>query len=78
MSTLSPSPRFCTLAKSFQAALQKADPEEVTAAETVIRLRLHALIGAPGHQERRAIENALDALRLLRRENSPWIHSRCI
>lgn len=69
MSTLSPFPALLYPWQSrFQAALQKADADEVIATEMVIRLRLHALIGAPGHQERRAIENALDALRLLRRE----------
>jgi hypothetical protein len=52
----------------FQKVIQRAVPEGIVAAEAEIRFRLHALIGTPYHQERRAIENALDVLRLLRRK----------
>ena len=57
----------------YQAALLELDPkrlfERVTAAETAIFNRLQAMSqNSDGHAERRAIEDALAALRVLKRD----------
>ena len=58
----------------YQAALVELDPktlfERVTAAETSIFNRLQAVSrNSDGHAERQAIEDALSALRVLKRDN---------
>ena len=58
----------------YQAALLELDPkrlfERVTAAETAIFNRLQAMShNSDGHAERQAIEDALAALRVLKRDN---------
>ncbi len=58
----------------YQAALLELDPKRlfecVTAAETAIFNRLQAMShNSDGHAERQAIEDALAALRALKRDN---------
>ncbi len=58
----------------YQAALLELDPkrlfERVTSAETAIFNRLQAMSHtSDGHAERQAIEDALSALRILKRDN---------
>ena len=58
----------------YQAALVELDrkklPERVVASETAILIRLQAISQSSDHHaERQAIEDALTALRVLKREN---------
>ena len=58
----------------YQAALVEVDrkklPERVAASETTIFNRLQVIAQSPDHQaERQAIEDALTALRVLKRES---------
>jgi hypothetical protein len=72
----SPSPRilYPHWQNEYQAALVEFDrkklPERVAASETAIFNRLQVIAQSPDHQaERQAIEDALTALRVLKRES---------
>jgi len=63
----------------YQAALLELDPkrlfERITAAETAIFNRLQAISHtSDGHDERQAIEDALGALRVLKRDGFGFPH----